>query len=217
MRDKMKSAFIKTTPIMAGYIFLGSAFGILVQSNGFSIWLGIFMSVFIYSGAMQFAAIPLLLNPISLVQTFILTVSISARHLFYSLSMIPFFKNSGKKKPYLIFALTDESYSLILSETDDEDKMFLIEMFNQFYWIFGTIIGYLFGNMIPFSIQGIDFSMTALFLIIFMDKFFEKEYEVLFGGLFISTICLLVFKQDYFIIPSMIGILLGLLIKENKR
>lgn len=216
MRDTLKKAFVITSPIMAGYIFLGSAFGVLLQSHDFTVVVGVLMSLFIYSGAMQFAAVPLLVNPISLVQTFILTVSISARHLFYGLSMIPYFKNAGKKKLYLIFALTDESYSLLLNHTDDQGLMFLIEMLNQMYWIIGTLIGMFFGNMIPFSIEGIDFSMTALFLIIFIDKLLDKEYDALFSGLIIAFVSLLIFKQEYFIIPSMIGILLGLWIQEKR-
>lgn len=216
MRDTLKKAFVITSPIMAGYIFLGSAFGVLLQSHDFTVVVGVLMSLFIYSGAMQFAAVPLLVNPISLVQTFILTVSISARHLFYGLSMIPYFKNAGKKKLYLIFALTDESYSLLLNHTDDQGLMFLIEMLNQMYWIIGTLIGMFFGNMIPFSIEGIDFSMTALFLIIFIDKLLDKEYYALFSGLIIAFVSLLIFKQEYFIIPSMIGILLGLWIQEKR-
>lgn len=216
MRDKIKQALIKTIPIMAGYIFLGMAFGMLAQNHGIPMWIGILMSVFLYSGAMQFAAVPILVSPMPLIDTFILTISISARHLFYALSMIPFFKNAGKKKPYMIFAMTDESYSLLINETDDQEMMFLIELFNQCYWIIGTAIGFLFGNIVPFSTVGIDFTMTALFLIIFMDKLFEKEYSVLFGGLIISFVCLLVFKRDYFIIPSMIGILLGLFMKEKR-
>lgn len=216
MRATLKKAFVITSPIMAGYIFLGSAFGVLLQSHDFTVVVGVLMSLFIYSGAMQFAAVPLLVNPISLVQTFILTVSISARHLFYGLSMIPYFKNAGKKKLYLIFALTDESYSLLLNHTDDQGLMFLIEMLNQMYWIIGTLIGMFFGNMIPFSIEGIDFSMTALFLIIFIDKLLDKEYYALFSGLIIAFVSLLIFKQEYFIIPSMIGILLGLWIQEKR-
>ncbi len=195
---------------MSGYVFLGSAFGILVQSHDFSIWVALFMSLFIYSGAMQFASIPLLLNPISWIQTFILTLSISARHLFYGLSMIRPFKNAGKKKAYMAFALTDESYGLLLNHQDDPDMMFLIESFNQSYWVFGTLLGFVFGQFIPFSIEGIDFSMSALFIIIFLDKYLEGKREPLFLGLFVSIVSLLIFGAQFFIIPSMIGILIVL-------
>lgn len=216
MKNNFKEALTKTLPVMAGYVFLGSAFGILIQSNGLSLWIALFMSIFIYAGAMQFASIPLLLNPISLIQTFILTFSINARHLFYGLSMIQPFKNIGKKKLYMIFSLTDESYSLLINNITKPNLMFMMQVLNQSYWVLGTLLGYLFGHLIPFSIEGIDFSMTALFIVIFMDKFFEKEYQPLFMGLFFSVISLIIFGPDYFIVASMIAIVLGLLIKEDK-
>ena len=173
------------------------------------------MSVFIYAGSMQFAAVPLLVNPISLIQTFILTLSINARHLFYGISMLKPFKNAGKKKHYMIFALTDESYSLIINENDTE-VMFHIQLLNQLYWIIGTVFGYYFGQMIPFSTEGIEFSMTALFLVIFVDKFKDKKYDATFLGLGMSFISLLLFGSQYFIIPAMIGIVIGLQLKGDK-
>lgn len=194
---------------MAGYLFLGSAFGILVESQGLPVWVALLMSVFIYAGSMQFATVPLLLNPISLLQTFILTLSINARHLFYGVSMLRIFEKMGLKKQYMIFSLTDESYSLIINE-DDGDQMFNILLLNQIYWIIGTVMGYYFGRMIPFSKDGIEFAMTALFLIIFIEKLKDKQLFPTFLGLGISTLCLIIFKPQYFIIPSMIGIVLGL-------
>lgn len=216
MKRTFKEAFVKTVPVMAGYVFLGSAFGILMQSHAFSLWVALFMSIFIYAGAMQFAAIPLLLNPISLLQTFILTLSINARHLFYGLSMLEPFKKAGKKKPYMIFSLTDESYSLLISNSDNPSLMFLMQALNQSYWVIGTLLGYMFGHLIPFSTEGIDFSMTALFIVIFMDKFYEKQYTPLFMGLAFSVIALIAFGPDYFIIVSMIAIVVGLLFQGDK-
>ena len=215
MKSNIKNSFNITIPIMASYLFLGSAFGVLVQVNGLSIWVAIFMSIFIYSGAMQFASIPLLLNPISLIQVFVLTLSLSARHLFYGLSMLLPFKNIGKKKPYMIFALTDESYGLILNHQNDENVMFSVELLNQIYWVTGTVIGYLFGQLIPFSIAGIEFSMTALFIIIFLDKWLEGKKEPMVIGLVISTLSLLFFGPDYFIILSMLGIIISLIIRSK--
>lgn len=215
MKRKLSKAIELTLPVMAGYVFLGSAFGILIQTHEFSVWVALFMSLFIYSGAMQFATIPLLLNPISLIQTFVFTLSLSARHLFYGLSMIVPFKDVGKKKPYMIFSLTDESYGLLLNHAEDKDLMFMIESLNQSYWVIGTLIGYLFGHLIPFSVEGIDFAMSALFIVIFLDKYLEKKLEPLMIGLFISIISLLIFKSN-FIIPSMIGISIGLYIRREK-
>lgn len=213
---KIRRAFKESIPIMAGYLFLGSAFGMLIHSLNYSIWIALFMSVFIYAGAMQFAAIPLLINPISLFQTFILTLSINARHIFYGLSMLRPFKDVGSKKIYMIFALSDESYSLLLNQKDTE-VMFYIELFNQLYWVVGTVIGYFFKNLIPVSIEGIEFSMTALFIVIFMDKFYEKRYKPLFIGLIISFISLLLFGASNFIIVSMIFIVLALIIGGNGK
>lgn len=215
MNSNLKNSFKITLPIMAGYLFLGSAFGILVQVNDLSIWVALFMSVFIYSGAMQFASIPLLLNPINLIQVLVLTISLSARHLFYGLSMLLPFKNIGKKKPYMIFALTDESYGLILNHQDNVDLMFNIELLNQIYWVIGTAIGYLFGNLIPFSVAGIEFSMTALFIVIFFDKWLEGKTEPMLIGLVISVVSLLIFGSEYFIIPSMFGIIISLIIRRK--
>ncbi len=215
MTTRLKKAAKITLPVMAGYVFLGSAFGILIQTHGFSVWVALGMSLFIYSGAMQFATIPLLLNPLSLIQTFIFTLSLSARHLFYGLSMLVPFKDTGKKKPYMIFALTDESYGLLLTHNHDKDLMFLIEAMNQSYWVIGTLLGYVFGELIPFSVEGIEFSMTALFIVIFLDKLLEKKLEPLMIGLFVSIISLLIFK-DHFIIPSMIGIGILLFIRRKR-
>lgn len=205
----MKKSVVKTIPVMAGYLFLGSAFGVLVESQNLSVWIALFMSVFIYAGSMQFASVPLLLNPISFIQTFILTLSINARHLFYGISMLKPFNKMGLKKQYMIFALTDESYSLIINE-ENGDQMFNILLLNQVYWIVGTVVGYYFGRMIPFSTDGVEFAMTALFLVIFMDKLKDKQYYATFLGLAISALCLFIFKPQYFIIPSMIGIVIGL-------
>lgn len=214
MKQNLNEAIKYTIPVMAGYVFLGSAFGILVQTHNFSVWVALFMSVFIYSGAMQFATIPLLLNPISLIQTFVLTLSISARHLFYGLSMLKPFEKTGAKKPYMIFALTDESYSLLLNQKDS-NLMFMIQALNHSYWVLGTLLGYWFGQLIPFPLAGIEFSMTALFIVIFLDKFLEGQLEPLFIGLSMSILSLLIFGTQYFIIPSMVAILIGLIVRRK--
>lgn len=205
----IKHSIQKTIPVLAGYVFLGSAFGILVESQGLSIWVALFMSLFIYAGSMQFAAVSLIMNPISLIQTFILALSINARHLFYGVSMLKPFQKAGNKKYYMVFGLTDESFSLIINE-DDHVMMYQIILLNQIYWLIGTVLGFYFGKVIPFPTTGIEFAMTALFLVIFVDKLKEKRYYPSFVGIVVSVVCLLIFKSQYFIIPSMIGIVLGL-------
>lgn len=205
----IKHSIQKTIPVLAGYVFLGSAFGILVESQGLSIWVALFMSLFIYAGSMQFAAVSLIMNPISLIQTFILALSINARHLFYGVSMLKPFQKAGNKKYYMVFGLTDESFSLIIN-ADDHVTMYQIILLNQIYWLIGTVLGFYFGKVIPFPTTGIEFAMTALFLVIFVDKLKEKRYYPSFVGIVVSVVCLLIFKSQYFIIPSMIGIVLGL-------
>lgn len=205
----IKHSIQKTIPVLAGYVFLGSAFGILVESQGLSIWVALFMSLFIYAGSMQFAAVSLIMNPISLIQTFILALSINARHLFYGVSMLKPFQKAGNKKYYMVFGLTDESFSLIINE-DDHVTMYQIILLNQIYWLIGTVLGFYFGKVIPFPTTGIEFAMTALFLVIFVDKLKEKRYYPCFVGIVVIVVCLLIFKSQYFIIPSMIGIVLGL-------
>lgn len=205
----MKTTLIKTLPVMAGYIFLGTAFGILAESQGLPFWITVLMSTVIYAGAGQFAAVPILVHPISLVQTFILTLSINARHLFYGITMLVPFSKAGNKKHYMTFALTDESFSIIINE-DDTNLMFNILLFNQIYWIIGTIFGFCFGQLFPLPLDGVEFAMTALFLIIFIDKFKEGYHFASLSGLFISLICLVLFGGQYFIIPSMILILISL-------
>ncbi len=205
----IKHSIQKTIPVLAGYVFLGSTFGILVESQGLSIWVALFMSLFIYAGSMQFAAVSLIMNPISLIQTFILALSINARHLFYGVSMLKPFQKAGNKKYYMVFGLTDESFSLIINE-DDHVTMYQIILLNQIYWLIGTVLGFYFGKVIPFPTTGIEFAMTALFLVICVDKLKEERYYPSFVGIVVSVVCLLIFKSQYFIIPSMIGIVLGL-------
>ena len=210
----MKSVLLKTIPIVMGYVFLGSAFGILAQSVGLPFWVPLTMSIFIYAGAMQFATIPLLLNPISAIQTFILAISINARHLFYGLAMMHLFNKAGNKKHYLRFSLTDETFSLI-ANMKNVDEIFWISFLNQMYWILGTILGYLFGSFIPIPTQGIEFAMTALFLIIFTDAILDQKILPSFVGLGVSAVCLLIFGPQYFIIPSMILITITFTIRRK--
>jgi 4-azaleucine resistance transporter AzlC len=215
----MKTTFTKalkiSVPVMAGYIFLGSAFGVLVQRAELNIMVAITMSVIIYAGSMQFAAVELLVHPISLFQTFILTLSINARHLFYGISMINPFKEA-RHKQYMIFGLTDESYSLIINHQDDPDLMFWIELINQIYWVIGSVLGYIFGAIMPFDTTGIEFSMTALFLVIFMDKLKDKQYKPQLCGLLVSIVALVLVGKQHFIFPSMVGIMAILFMMEAK-
>ncbi len=222
MKNSVKKAFINSLPVMAGYIVLGIGFGVLTVKNGYSILIAAAMSVFIYAGSMQFVAISLLTSGASLVTCAITTLMVNARHLFYGISMINPYKNMGKFKPYLIFALTDETYSLTCTanscDTDFKHYAFWVSLFNHCYWITGTVVGALIGTVIPFNSAGIDFAMTALFVTVFVEqwKSTHSHFSAL-TGVVVSVICLLVFGTDNFLIPAMLLIAAALCFYSTKN
>lgn len=207
----IKRAFIKSLPVMAGYLVLGAGFGILLQSKGFGVLWAVALSVFVYAGSMQYLAVDLLSGGASLISAAITTLAVNARHLFYGISMLDRYKNAGAKKPYLIFSLTDETYSILCSDSgeDGTDGYFFLSLFNQIYWIAGSVAGSLLGGIIPFSTGGIDFALTALFVTIFTDQWLTNKNHVYAAvGVISSIVCLLIFGRDNFLIPSMIVIAL---------
>ena len=218
MKSLIKTVFIKTLPVMTGYIALGIGFGILLYSKGYGILWSALMGGLIYAGSMQYAAVNLITGGASLITTALTTLLVNARHLFYGISMIDKYKDAGAKKPYLIFALTDETYSLLCAddypENCDKGKyQLLVSAFNHFYWVFGCVAGSLIGLAIPFNPAGIDFCMTALFVTIFVEQWLSaKQHLPAALGLVATTVCLLVFGVDTFLIPSMILISLSLII-----
>ena len=209
-REDIRKAFIASVPVMAGYIVLGAGFGIVLETKGLGLIWAVAMSVFIYAGSMQYVAIELITGGASLITTALTTLMVNARHLFYGISMVDKYKGAGKKKPYLIFALTDETYSLVCSDESVKDVnnkylyYFTVSLLNQIYWITGTVIGSLSGRMINFSTEGIDFALTALFVTIFTEQWIsEKNHGPAIAGLASSILCLVVFGKDYFLIPAM--------------
>lgn len=218
----MKEALIASIPVMMGYIVLGIAFGMLLESKGYNFIYAILMSVFIYAGSMQFVAINLLTSGASLISGAIMTLLINARHLVYGLSMIKKFEGMGSLKPYMIFSLTDETYSLLVgSKTpdgcDEKYYLFFISLFDQCYWIIGSLLGSLIGSMMTINTTGLDFAMTALFVVIVVEQFLTSDKHIYtYLGFVVSIICLLLFGSDAFIIPSMIGILVGLIMMYQK-
>ena len=207
------SAFPNTIPILAGFLFLGIAYGIYMNQSGFKFYYPMFMSFIIFAGSVEFATVSWLLGSFDPVNIFFLTLMINARHLFYGLSMLEKYNIPGWKKLYLIYGMCDESFSInaTLDVPKDIDKglfMFFVTMLNQIYWVAGATIGGIFGSFIPFDTKGIEFVMTALFLVIFLENWLkEKDHSASVIGLFISFICLMIFKGTNFIIPSMIIIL----------
>lgn len=209
-REDIRKAFIASVPVMAGYIVLGAGFGIVLETKGLGLIWAVAMSVFIYAGSMQYVAIELITGGASLITTALTTLMVNARHLFYGISMVDKYKGAGKKKPYLIFALTDETYSLVCSDESVKDVnnkylyYFTVSLLNQIYWITGTVIGSLSGRMINFSTEGIDFALTALFVTIFTEQWIsEKNHGPAIAGLASSILCLVVFGKDNFLIPAM--------------
>ena len=216
MKKFLRQALLDTLPVMTGYVFLGFGFGILMERNGFSwLWAGA-MSLFIYAGSMQYVAISLLTSGAGLVTAALTAFVVNARHLFYGISMVDAYKGSGRKKPYLIFALTDETYSLV-SQNQVPDGIsrhgycFLVSLFDHIYWVAGTALGSLTGTLLPINYQGIEFALTALFVTIFVEQWLStKNHIPAILGVASTLLCLLVFGKDVFLIPSMVIIALGL-------
>ena len=220
MKKILKKSFIDTIPVLTGYLVLGFGFGIVLKSSGYSIFLAIAMSIFIYAGSMQYVAVGLFTGGASIITTLFTTLMVNARHLFYGVSMLNKYKNTGKKKFYLMFSLTDETYSLLcnekkeLNEKDKNNYYFYVSLFNQCYWVFGTLLGALIGSIIDFNSEGIEFALTALFVTVFIDQWMNsKDHFPAVLGLISSIICLLIFKANNFLIPTMIVIALILMLK----
>lgn len=219
----VKKAFYKTIPVMAGYIVLGIGFGILLHNAGYGMIWAFAMSALIYAGSMQYVGIGLLTGGASIITTVITTIMVNARHLFYSISMIDKYKGSGKYKPYLIFALTDETYSLLCDDDGEGDAAinryrFFVSLFDQCYWIIGSVIGSLLGSMIHFSTAGIEFSMTALFIASFTEQWIASDNHVpAIVGLVSTVFCLLIFGTENFLIPSMLLITVLLTLPRGKE
>lgn len=211
-----KYAFVRSLPIMAGYIVLGLGFGVLLQSKGYGAGWALAMGGLIYAGSMQYVAIDLLAGGASLISAALMTLMVNARHLFYGISMLERYKDTGAAKPYLIFALTDETYSVVCSGdvpdgVDRKKYYFWVSLLDQFYWVVGCVAGALLGSVLPFDTTGIDFSMTALFLVVMVEQWRStRDHTPALVGLGVSLVCLLIFGSGNFLIPSMIGITVAL-------
>lgn len=221
---EIKTAFKASLPVMAGYLVLGMGFGIILNTKGYGVIWAMCMSICVYAGSLQYVMVNLITSGASLITTVLTALMVNARHLFYGISMIDKYKDAGKKKFYMIFALTDETYSLVCNnETakDVEDKnkcYFFISLFDQIYWITGSIIGSMVGSMITFSTEGIDFVLTALFVTIFVDQWLStKNHGPALVGIFASVACLLVFGSESFLIPAMICIATALTLMRGKE
>ncbi len=221
-RNTVRQAFKKSIPVMAGYIFLGFGFGVLLHNAGYGPLWALAMSLLIYGGTMQYVGVGLLSGGASIITSIVTSLTVNARHLFYSISMVHRYKDAGPYKPYLIFAMTDETYSILSDDNtpagvDLNLYRFLVSLFNHSYWIAGGVLGNLLGPVLPFSSKGIDFSMTALFVAAFADQWITADTHLpALTGLIGTLLCLLVFGADNFLIPALLLITLALTLFRSR-
>lgn len=210
----IKAAFPKTLPVLTGYLFLGSAYGILMNSKGFSLFWIIISSIFIFAGSLQFLSVSLLSAGFDPMGTLLITFMVNARHLFYGLSMLGKFRGTGRLKPYLIFSLTDETFSLHCSveapeKVDRSRFLFWISLLNHLYWISGSVLGGLLGGLFRFNTKGIDFVLTALFVVIFIEQWKSTRNHIpSIIGIASAIVCRLLFGPEKFLIVALVTILL---------
>lgn len=203
-------AFEQSIPVLLGYIFLGIAFGLMLQDAGYHFLWAFAVSVVVYAGSMQFVIVTLLSGGMSLVYAAIMTLFINGRHIFYGFSFIEKYRSMGKLYPYMVFSLTDETYSVLCRtkvspEIDEKKVMFYISFLNQCYWVTGSVIGGLAGQFITFDSTGIDFSMTALFVAIVVEQWKAgKSHIPAIIGFMMSFLFLILFGADKFILPSLL-------------
>ena len=221
-QKEFKQAFIVSIPVMMGYGVLGFAFGLLVVSINYPWYLALIMSIFIYAGALQFLAIGFFSTKLGFIDIFIASIFVNIRQSFYGLSVLKKFKKTGKLKPYLIFGLTDETYALLTTVKENEQLKskyyyFYLTLLNQSYWIIGTLCGALFGSLIKFNTQGLDFSLTALFIVLAIEQYkVSKKILPFIIGAFASILAFVVAPIDNMLIIAICSSIIGMLIFRKK-
>lgn len=212
-RRALAAAFPHTLPIFAGFCFLGMTYGVHMTAAGFDFWYPILTSLIVFAGSAEFVTVNLLLEAFNPFQALAMILMINARHLFYGISMLEKYKGTGWKKPYLIFGMCDESFSIncsaaVPSDVDRGWFYFFVTLLDHCYWVLGTTLGGIFGTFIKFNTEGLDFVMTAMFAVIFLEQWLkEKNHVPSLIGLGISALALIVFGSDSFLIPAMLAIL----------
>lgn len=224
-KKAMRQVFLDTVPVLTGYLFLGAGFGILLSETGYGVWWALGMSIFIFAGSGQYLAVSLLAGGASLLSTAVATFLVNARHIFYGISLLDDYEKAGKKKPYLIFALTDETYSLVTQNHPPEGMSrhsycFAVSLLDHIYWVCGCVLGSLVGRYIPISFEGVEFVLTALFVTMFVDQWLSnKNHFPAIVGVVSTTLCLVLFGSELFLIPSMVlmAVLLTVSQKTGRR
>lgn len=222
LKEVFFAAFPKTVPVLAGFLVLGIAYGVLMQTKGYGPEWSVLMSAVAFCGSMQYVAITLLTTAFNPIQAFLMSIMVNARHLFYGLSMLDKFKGAGKLKGVLIYLLCDETFSIECSvdPPDGIDKKyfyFFISVLDYLYWVLGTFLGGILGGFITFNTKGLDFALTALFVVLFMEQWKKKEnrtYCII--GLVGTAVSLIIFGEDSFIIPAMI-VIMAVLVGGRKK
>jgi len=222
MIGDIKQAVKKTIPIFFGYIFVGIAFGLLLSKAGYNYIWALFISCAVYSGSLQFILISFLSFPADIISVAVTSLAVSSRHMFYGISFIEQFNKMGAKKWYMIYSLTDETYSVLCSERGNaiaynKDRvLFFIALLNQLYWIIGSLLGCLIGDMVLFNYTGIEFALTALFAVILIGLIKSaKNCTAAAIGAGCAIACVLIFGPEKFLLPSFISACAILIIFKN--
>ena len=215
-----KNAFLKSIPIMCSYIFVSMAYGIMMENAGFGWYYSLFVSLTVYTKAFQFVLITFLSSGASIVTIALTAFLMNSRQTFYSLTFLKDFQKMGRRKLYMIHTMTDETYAvnctLDLPEKEKEDTMFLVAFFSRCYWMAGAVLGGVIGQLLPFDMEGIDFCMTALFVIIFIDQWEKTRKHIpAMTGLGIGILCLVIFGQKSFMLSALL-ITSGILVITEK-
>ena len=218
----LKTAFVKSIPIFCSYVFVSMAYGMMMASAGFPWYDSLLVSLTVYTGAFQFVLITFLSSGASLITIALTALLMNSRQSFYSITFLKEFKQMGRRKLYMIHTMTDETYAvnctLDLPKKEKEDTMFLVALFSRCYWMVGSVLGGILGQIIPFDLTGIDFCMTALFLIIFIDQWEKAEkHTPALTGLGIGVICLLIFGENRFMLPALLIVSALLLLFQRKE
>ncbi len=221
-KKAFRKAFPYTIPVLTGYLFIGIAFGVMYAEKGYSFLWAILMSLLVYAGSGQYLAVNFFVPGFSFIQVIFLTFMVNVRHIFYGISLLEKFNKMGKKRWYMIFGLTDETYSLLCTtnvpEDVEEDKfLFAISIMNQSYWVLGSAIGAIAGTVLPINSEGIDFAMTALFVVIFVEQWMDRKNRIPeLIGVAVAIVVLTIFGASSFVLPAMLAIVALLFVGRKK-